>query len=344
MNMKRRSLPIFAVFGLVAGLLFACADNPNSGHNPVTVGAQCTSTLQCPAGYSCEDYDCDGIKHCAKPRMGGTVNCCTSGSSCAPGLTCCAGGTCKTSCGMNPPNGYGGFGGGYGGQGGYGGWPTSGSGGYGGYGWGGSGGGTDGGTGSGEPKCEANPFDFTCECMEKCKGLADCQVCCVGATPLFAALCAVPTFTDVCNFGAENACKFACEKVFGLDQPARGACESACQTAYEFFCNGPHAGPEGQSGGDLDQSSTSHSSTAPLAIGGVEVSPKILCNFADWALGDFVCKGVSNPFGTGCDIKSCPTDRGGMACENCCGSICNNNPQGRNACYNRCSLHADLTY
>jgi len=51
----------------------------------------CVNNGDCPAGQTCEDYDCQGARHCALPGHGGNQNCCTavSGQSCKAGFACC---------------------------------------------------------------------------------------------------------------------------------------------------------------------------------------------------------------------------------------------------------------
>jgi hypothetical protein len=53
----------------------------------------CTNNGDCPSGQTCEDYDCDGVRHCSEPHNGGPGNCCTavSGASCSSGMQCCWG-------------------------------------------------------------------------------------------------------------------------------------------------------------------------------------------------------------------------------------------------------------
>lgn len=50
----------------------------------------CTNNGHCPVGQTCEDYDCNGQRHCALPGQGGPgTNCCTQAGSCAAGSYCC---------------------------------------------------------------------------------------------------------------------------------------------------------------------------------------------------------------------------------------------------------------
>ncbi|MEP7120204.1 MAG: hypothetical protein ABJE95_04800 [Byssovorax sp.] len=65
----------------------ACLDAANMPTGPTDV---CTTNADCKApGESCQDYDCDGIRHCAKSNEGGTGNCCLGADSCVDGYGCC---------------------------------------------------------------------------------------------------------------------------------------------------------------------------------------------------------------------------------------------------------------
>jgi hypothetical protein len=88
-------------FGLVVFCLGACTigDLPGSSRNNAFGGdtygnasrGQVCNFSSCAPPYTCEDYDRDGVAHCAEPGRGGTNNGCTGPQSCASGWQCVQG-------------------------------------------------------------------------------------------------------------------------------------------------------------------------------------------------------------------------------------------------------------